>query len=148
DRQARQHHLDEGTARLSQGLGSQGDQGLGAEVRRVREAARSLARREEQDLRLPSVTSALLIEDLIKQFATGKAAVDGVGFDVPAGAIVVLLGPSGCAKTTTLRCVAGLEHPTGGRISIGGRVVSEPERGVLVSPLERDIGMVFQSYAV
>ena len=67
---------------------------------------------------------------------------------MPAGEIVVLLGPSGCGKTTTLRCVAGLEHPTGGRISIGDRVVSEPERGVLVSPRERDIGMVFQSYAV
>jgi iron(III) transport system ATP-binding protein len=74
--------------------------------------------------------------------------VDGVNFDVPAGEIVVLLGPSGCGKTTTLRCVAGLEHPTGGRISIGGRVVSEPERNLLVSPRERDIGMVFQSYAV
>jgi iron(III) transport system ATP-binding protein len=61
---------------------------------------------------------------------------------------VVLLGPSGCGKTTTLRCTAGLEHPTGGRISIGGRTVSEPQRGVLVSPRERDIGMVFQSYAV
>jgi iron(III) transport system ATP-binding protein len=94
------------------------------------------------------VTSALLIEDLIKRFATGKPAVDGVSFDVPAGEIVVLLGPSGCGKTTTLRCVAGLEHPTGGRISIGDRVVSEPERSVLVSPRERDIGMVFQSYAV
>ena len=67
---------------------------------------------------------------------------------MPAGEIVVLLGPSGCGKTTTLRCVAGLEHPTAGRISIGGRVVSEPERGLLVSPRERDIGMVFQSYAV
>jgi len=94
------------------------------------------------------VSAALLIEDLVKKFATGKAAVDGVSFDVPAGEIVVLLGPSGCGKTTTLRCVAGLEHATGGRISIGGRVVSEPERGTLVSPRERDIGMVFQSYAV
>jgi iron(III) transport system ATP-binding protein len=94
------------------------------------------------------VSAALLIEDLVKKFGTGKAAVDGVSFDVPAGEIVVLLGPSGCGKTTTLRCVAGLEHPTGGRISIGGRVVSEPERGTLVSPRERDIGMVFQSYAV
>ncbi len=94
------------------------------------------------------MSSALLIEDLVKRFATGKPAVDGVSFDVPAGEIVVLLGPSGCGKTTTLRCVAGLEHPTAGRISIGGRVVSEPERGVLVSPRERDIGMVFQSYAV
>ena len=94
------------------------------------------------------MTSALLIQDLVKQFAAGRPAVDGVSFDVPAGEIVVLLGPSGCGKTTTLRCVAGLEHPTGGRISIGGRTVSEPERGVLVSPRERDIGMVFQSYAV
>ena len=94
------------------------------------------------------MTSALLIEHLVKQFASGRPAVDGVSFDVPAGEIVVLLGPSGCGKTTTLRCVAGLEHPTGGRISIGGRVVSEPERGLLVSPRERDIGMVFQSYAV
>ena len=94
------------------------------------------------------MSAALLIEDLVKKFGTGKAAVDGVSFDVPAGEIVVLLGPSGCGKTTTLRCVAGLEHPTGGRISIGGRVVSEPERGTLISPRERDIGMVFQSYAV
>ena len=95
------------------------------------------------------MSSALLIEQLEKRFAPGvRPAVDGVSFDVPPGEIVVLLGPSGCGKTTTLRCVAGLEHPTGGRISIGGRIVSEPARGTLVSPRERDIGMVFQSYAV
>jgi iron(III) transport system ATP-binding protein len=95
------------------------------------------------------VTAALLIERLEKRFSSGaRPAVDGVSFEVPPGEIVVLLGPSGCGKTTTLRCVAGLEHPTGGRISIADRVVSEPERGVLVSPRERDIGMVFQSYAV
>src|SRR5205807_5472695 len=145
---ARQHHLAQGAAGLPQGLGPQGDQGLGAEVRRVREAARAVARGVEQDLRIPPVTAALLIENLSKRFAGGKPAVDGVSFDVPAGEIVVLLGPSGCGKTTTLRCVAGLEHPTDGRISIGERVVSEPARGVLVSPRERDIGMVFQSYAV
>ena len=94
------------------------------------------------------MSAALLIENLVKRFTTGKPAVDGVSFEVPAGEIVVLLGPSGCGKTTTLRCVAGLEHPTGGRISFGDRVVSEPERGLLISPRERDIGMVFQSYAV
>ncbi len=64
------------------------------------------------------------------------------------GEIVVLLGPSGCGKTTTLRCVAGLEHPTSGEIAIGGDVVSAPARGVLVPPRLRNIGMVFQSYAV
>ena len=67
---------------------------------------------------------------------------------MPAGEIVVLLGPSGCGKTTTLRCVAGLEHPTAGTITIGGRVVSAPEHGMLLPPRLRNIGMVFQSYAV
>src|SRR6478736_8776977 len=94
------------------------------------------------------MTATLDVTDLRKQFSIGRPAIDGVSFAVPAGEIVVLLGPSGCGKTTTLRCVAGLEHPTGGRISIGDRVVSEPARGLLVSPRERDIGMVFQSYAV
>ena len=94
------------------------------------------------------MSSALEVRDLRKQFATGRPAVDGVSFDVPAGEIVVLLGPSGCGKTTTLRCVAGLEHPSGGRISIADRIVSAPAEGILVPPRQRDIGMVFQSYAV
>src|SRR5215471_9090793 len=94
------------------------------------------------------MTATLEVTDLRKQFAVGRPAVDGVSFSVPAGEIVVLLGPSGCGKTTTLRCVAGLEHPTGGEISIGGKVVSSPERGILVPPRARDLGMVFQSYAV
>jgi iron(III) transport system ATP-binding protein len=94
------------------------------------------------------MTATLEVTNLRKQFAIGRPAIDGVSFAVPAGEIVVLLGPSGCGKTTTLRCVAGLEHPTGGEISIGGRIVSSPERGVLVPPRSRDLGMVFQSYAV
>jgi iron(III) transport system ATP-binding protein len=94
------------------------------------------------------VTAALNVSDLRKQFAIGRPAVDGVSFAVPAGEIVVLLGPSGCGKTTTLRCVAGLEHPTSGEISIGGNVVSSPAAGILLPPRLRDLGMVFQSYAV
>ncbi|MGA7806980.1 ABC transporter ATP-binding protein [Bradyrhizobium sp.] len=94
------------------------------------------------------MTATLEATDLRKQFAIGRPAIDGVSFAVPAGEIVVLLGPSGCGKTTTLRCVAGLEHPTGGEIAIGGKVVSQPERGILVPPRARDLGMVFQSYAV
>jgi iron(III) transport system ATP-binding protein len=94
------------------------------------------------------MTATLEVTDLRKQFAIGRPAIDGVSFAVPAGEIVVLLGPSGCGKTTTLRCVAGLEHPTSGEISIAGRVVSSPERSILVPPRSRDLGMVFQSYAV
>ena len=94
------------------------------------------------------MTATLEVTDLRKQFAIGRPAIDGVSFSVPAGEIVVLLGPSGCGKTTTLRCVAGLEHPTSGEISIAGRVVSSPERGILVPPRLRELGMVFQSYAV
>src|SRR3954454_15413964 len=92
--------------------------------------------------------ATLEVTGLRKQFAIGRPAVDGVSFIVPAGEIVVLLGPSGCGKTTTLRCVAGLEHPTSGVISIAGRVVSEPARGISLAPRHRDLGMVFQSYAV
>jgi len=94
------------------------------------------------------MTATLDVTDLRKQFSIGRPAVDGVSFAVPAGEIVVLLGPSGCGKTTTLRCVAGLEHPTAGTISIAGRVVSSPAHGILLPPRLRDIGMVFQSYAV
>src|ERR1700749_624928 len=101
-----------------------------------------------------SMTATLEVTDLRKQFSIGRPAIDGVSFSVPAGEIVVLLGPSGRGKTTTLRCVAGLEHPTGGRIriggesAIGGKVVSSPARGILVPPRVRNLGMVFQSYAV
>ena len=69
------------------------------------------------------VMATLEVTGLRKQFTIGRPAIDGVSFAVPAGEIVVLLGPSGCGKTTTLRCVAGLEHPTDGEISIAGRVV-------------------------
>ena len=94
------------------------------------------------------MSATLEVRDLRKQFSIGRPAIDGVSFTVPAGEIMVLLGPSGCGKTTTLRCVAGLDHPTGGSISIAGQVVSSPAQGILVPPRLRNLGMVFQSYAV
>ena len=75
-------------------------------------------------------------------------AVDGVSFTVPAGKLFTLLGPSGCGKTTTLRCIAGLETPSDGEITIGNKVVFAEKRGVVVPPNKRNIGMVFQSYAI
>jgi iron(III) transport system ATP-binding protein len=95
-----------------------------------------------------AMMATLDVTDLRKQFSIGQPAIDGMSFAVPAGEIVVLLGPSGCGKTTTLRCVAGLEHPTAGSISISGRVVSSPAHGIMLPPRLRNIGMVFQSYAV
>lgn len=94
------------------------------------------------------MSAELRIAHLRKVFATGKPAVDDVSFTIAAGEIVVLLGPSGCGKTTTLRCVAGLEHPTDGEISLAGEPISAPARGILMPPRLRNIGMVFQSYAV
>src|SRR5260370_4168317 len=81
-----------------------------------------------------AMTATLEVSDLRKQFSVGRPAIDGVSFAVPAGEIVVLLGPSGCGKTTTLRCVAGLEHPTAGTIDIAGRGVSSPVHALLLPP--------------
>jgi iron(III) transport system ATP-binding protein len=75
-------------------------------------------------------------------------AVRGVSLDVQPGQFYTLLGPSGCGKTTILRCVAGLEHPDAGEIMIGGETVFSAERGIWVPPHQRNIGMVFQSYAI
>ena len=75
-------------------------------------------------------------------------AVDGVSLDAKEGKFLTLLGPSGCGKTTTLRMIAGLERNDGGRIQIGERVMSSPGERVFVPPERRNIGMVFQSYAI
>lgn len=76
------------------------------------------------------------------------AAVDGVDFEVSSGESLVLLGPSGCGKTTTLRCVAGLEQPQAGTIEIGGEPVYSSAERILVPARQRNLGMVFQSYAI
>jgi iron(III) transport system ATP-binding protein len=95
--------------------------------------------------------TVLAVTALTKSFATpdGPArVVDRIDFAVAEGECYALLGPSGCGKTTTLRCIAGLEPIDAGTIAIGGKVVSDPARGVFVPTHERAIGMVFQSYAI
>jgi iron(III) transport system ATP-binding protein len=87
------------------------------------------------------------LDRLSKHFGLEKA-VNNVTLAVARGEFVTLLGPSGCGKTTTLRCIAGLERPDAGEIQIGGATVASAERGLFLNPEDRNIGMVFQSYAV
>ena len=93
----------------------------------------------------------LTVRGLTKTYATADGrfqALKGIDFDVPAGGFYTLLGESGCGKSTTLRCVAGLEEPDGGSIEIGGEIVTDTARGIQVPAFDRDIGLVFQSYAI
>lgn len=75
-------------------------------------------------------------------------ALQGIDLEALEREFCVLLGPSGCGKTTTLRCVAGLERPDAGEIEIGGALVSSAAKRIHVPTEKRDIGMVFQSYAI
>jgi iron(III) transport system ATP-binding protein len=93
----------------------------------------------------------LTVRGLTKTYATADGdfqALKGIDFEIPAGGFYTLLGESGCGKSTTLRCVAGLEEPDGGSIAIDGEVVTDTARGVHLPTFERDIGLVFQSYAI
>lgn len=75
-------------------------------------------------------------------------AIKSLDLIIPDGESVVLLGQSGCGKTSTMRCIAGLEMPTGGTISIGDKTVFDGNSGKVVPVYKRNVGMVFQSYAV
>ena len=75
-------------------------------------------------------------------------AVRDLSLDIHDGEIMTLLGPSGCGKTTTLRMVAGLEKPDAGDIFFGDQAVVMTSRGLCLSPDKRNVGMVFQSYAI
>src|SRR5436190_24273739 len=83
----------------------------------------------------------VVIRNLSKRF-DGVAAVNDVNLTIRDKEFMVLVGPSGCGKTSTLRLVAGLESITGAEVLIGEKVVNE------LAPMDRDIAMVFQNYAL
>jgi ABC-type sugar transport system ATPase subunit len=89
----------------------------------------------------------IVIKNLTKRFGN-VLAVNDVSLTVESGTFLTLLGPSGCGKTTLLRCVAGLEDPDGGEIYIGDKLVFSHSKGISLQPGKRELGMVFQNYAL
>src|SRR5438067_3941481 len=90
----------------------------------------------------------LVVDDLVKVFPGDVYAVNHVSLTVRQGTFTTLLGPSGCGKTTTLNCIAGLEQPDGGRITVGSAVLTDVARRIVLPPERRNLGMVFQTYAL
>ncbi len=93
------------------------------------------------------MSAVLEVRGLVKRYGAVRA-VDDVSFDLPPGEVLTLLGPSGCGKSTTLRMVAGLDEPDGGEIRLHGRVVASASQRIFVAAEKRNVGLVFQSYAV
>ncbi len=89
----------------------------------------------------------IVLKNITKRFGN-TIAVKDLNLKIEDKDFVVLLGPSGCGKTTTLRMIAGLETPTEGEIYIGNRIVFSSQRGIDISPDKRDIGFLFQNYAL
>jgi len=89
----------------------------------------------------------LTLHGLSKAYGEVKA-VSRLSLEIEEGEIFTLLGPSGCGKTTTLRMIAGLERPDEGEILLKGRPIVSVDRGIFVNPEKRNMGMVFQSYAI
>ncbi len=93
------------------------------------------------------MSTTITIKNLTKRF--GKVvALDRVSLVIEPETFVTLLGPSGCGKTTLLRCVAGLEDPDGGEIYIGDKLVFSFDKGVSLPAGQRELGLVFQNYAL
>ena len=84
----------------------------------------------------------IVLDNVTKRYPDGALAVDKINLDIADGEFVILVGPSGCGKLTTLNMIAGLEDITEGELRIGGKVVNS------MTPKDRDIAMVFQSYAL
>ena len=85
---------------------------------------------------------SIVLEHLEKRFARGCHAVCDLSLEIADGELFTLVGPSGCGKTTTLRMIAGLEQPSGGRIMLDGRAIDN------LTPKDRNLAMVFQNGAL
>lgn len=92
--------------------------------------------------------NSVLFENVGKQYSKGLWVVENLNLEIQEGEFISFLGPSGCGKTTTLRMIAGLEENTHGKIYFGSEIVSDPIAKKFLQPEKRNVGMVFQSYAV
>ena len=93
----------------------------------------------------------LTFQHVSKRFMTMRGAVDAVrdiSLEVEDGELFAVLGPSGCGKSTLLNLAAGLERPTAGEIRFDDRIVASPKRRIFLPPRNRNVAMVFQSYAL
>src|SRR5712692_5484829 len=91
--------------------------------------------------------AVLEVRRLAKWYGSALA-VDHISFELYRGETLTLLGPSGCGKSTTLRLIAGLERPDDGEIVVNGVVIASGGKGVFLPPEKRNMGLVFQSYAI
>lgn len=89
----------------------------------------------------------IVLKGVTKRFP-GVTVIDDLSLEIDERAFVTLLGPSGCGKTTTLRIIAGLEEPDEGEIWINDRLVFSAKKGINIPAAERNVGMIFQSYAL
>ena len=93
--------------------------------------------------------SGVSIRNISKNYGGGTPnAVADLNLEIPDAEFLCLLGPSGCGKSTTLRMIAGLENLSSGEILIDGSPVDSVEKGIFVRPEKRNMGMVFQNYAL
>jgi multiple sugar transport system ATP-binding protein len=93
------------------------------------------------------MSTTITIKNLTKRFGD-VVAVNNVSLTIEPGSFLTLLGPSGCGKTTLLRCIAGLEDPNEGEIYIGNKLVFSSKQGISMQAGQRDLGLVFQNYAL
>jgi ABC-type sugar transport system ATPase subunit len=89
----------------------------------------------------------IIIKNLTKRFGD-VTAVNNVSLTIEPSIFLTLLGPSGCGKTTLLRCISGLEDPDEGEIYIGEKLIFSHSKGISLPPGQRDLGLVFQNYAL